>query len=33
MFVSWRNPGEEKSGGDDGWETIERDGQNIRAAL
>jgi hypothetical protein len=30
IIVSWRNPGEEKSDGDDGWETIERDGQNIR---
>jgi hypothetical protein len=29
IIVSWRNPGEEKSDGDDGWETIERDGQNI----
>jgi hypothetical protein len=30
IIVSWRNPGEEKSDGDNGWETIERDGQNIR---
>jgi hypothetical protein len=30
IIVSWRSTGEEKSDGDDGWETIERDGQTIR---
>jgi hypothetical protein len=29
IIVSWRNPGEEKSTDDDGWETIERDGQTV----
>ena len=31
IIFSWRNPGEQKADEpDDGWETIERDGQNIR---
>jgi hypothetical protein len=32
IVVSWRNPGDDKpdKSDDDGWETIERDGQTIR---